>query len=399
MVFLKGNGTQSSHLWPRTEGVCTSSPVLAPLAELEGKVSVVRGIQNEVSQLFGGARDHDPDFPTILTGRGVDREPSRYDPSAGRNKYQNASGPSIDQVLARRLRGETPYPSLHFGVLSGGNLKALWRGAREPELHRNDPYELRDELFQGAGLDREELRREREARSSVLDLVARELREVQCAMGAEERERFQSHLASIEQLEASLASSTPADCAPPALEEGVDPTRADDLERVGRMQMDLLALSLACDQTRVATIQFHQPGSNLRMFGVDEWHNDIHSNNDADAETRILTFFAEQLAYPAKRLDAVDEGPRTLLDNTVILAVDEQATTASHGRTDVHYVLIGACGGALRAGVYHDYGGRRDRPGPPHNRLLTTLLRAMGQPDEGFGDPDFDGSPFSGPQY
>ncbi len=60
-------------------------------------------------------------------------------------------------------------------------------------------------------------------------------------------------------------------------------------------------------------------------------------------------FFLEQVAYVGARLDAIQEGDRTLLDNTSLLFCSSMMT-GSHDATKLPVVLLGKGGGKLRAG-------------------------------------------------
>ena len=52
------------------------------------------------------------------------------------------------------------------------------------------------------------------------------------------------------------------------------------------------------------------------------------------------TFFLEQIAYIARKLDAIQEGPRTLLDNTMLMYCSSMMT-GNHNNDQLPVVLIG----------------------------------------------------------
>jgi hypothetical protein len=160
-------------------------------------------------------------------------------------------------------------------------------------------------------------------------------------------------------------------------------------------------MALACDITRVASIQWSRSVSQVRFTWLDtpinEAHHDLSHRSDDDTDavaklTRINTWYASQLAGLIARLKAIPEGNGTVFDNTLILWSNELAKGNTHSRVGAGYVLAGHAGGALRTGRYLDYTGQS----LPHNNLLVSLLNAMDVPDRSFGKTDWCTGPLSG---
>ena len=88
---------------------------------------------------------------------------------------------------------------------------------------------------------------------------------------------------------------------------------------------------------------------------------------------------AEQLAYFLKKLDAVQEGDGTLLDNTLVFYGSSNSKTHNNS----NYPLILAGGKAM--GFKHN---QFLRPGAnvPLSNVFVTMLDAMGIPHDGFAD-------------
>ena len=91
----------------------------------------------------------------------------------------------------------------------------------------------------------------------------------------------------------------------------------------------------------------------------------------------------EQFAYLLSKLEAVEEGEGTMLDNTVILLGSEIAQGNNHSHTDSPFLMAGSAGGYFQTGQYLEYGAQ------PHNNLLVSLLNAMGVEANTFGDPAY----------
>ncbi len=93
-------------------------------------------------------------------------------------------------------------------------------------------------------------------------------------------------------------------------------------------------------------------------------------------------FFAEQVAYIADKLDRVQEGDRTLLDNSMILYCSSMMT-GNHDNNQLPVVMLGRGGGQIRAGRILDYTGRPNRK---MCSLYLALLDKAGVHLDRFGD-------------
>src|SRR5258707_1536351 len=76
---------------------------------------------------------------------------------------------------------------------------------------------------------------------------------------------------------------------------------------------------------------------------------------------KVNQFFIEQLAYIARRLDAIDEGGRTLLDNSMLMFCSSMMT-GSHDATQLPVVLLGRGGGRNGSSRILEYRAQTRRP-------------------------------------
>jgi hypothetical protein len=106
------------------------------------------------------------------------------------------------------------------------------------------------------------------------------------------------------------------------------------------------------------------------------------SHSDTADWLKVNQFFVQQLAYLARKLDAIQEGERTLLDNSQILFCSSMLT-GSHDATQLPVVLIGGSGGKTQGGRLLDY---RGQPNRQMCRLYLTLLGKVGLNLDKFGD-------------
>ena len=64
------------------------------------------------------------------------------------------------------------------------------------------------------------------------------------------------------------------------------------------------------------------------------------SHSDSADWMKVNTFFVEQIAYIAKKMAAVQEGPRTLLDNTMLMYCSSMMT-GNHDNDQLPVILLG----------------------------------------------------------
>ncbi|HVI04320.1 MAG TPA: DUF1552 domain-containing protein, partial [Enhygromyxa sp.] len=279
-----------------------------------------------------------------------------------------------------------------------------YRGPGQPLPPENNPYAAYHRLFADALKDPDEVKRQAERRSTVLDAVAEQHKQLHGRLGAEDRAKLESHLLAVEELRARLDQPTMqfgGVCQP--LDQGdelLEPELVVNMPTIGRLQMDLLAMAFACDLTRVASLMWTQSAATHVYSFVDpaikEGHHSIAHKGDEDAakvaqNAKINTWFAEQLAYLISALKAIPEGEGSVFDNTVILWTNEQAKGNNHDRMNMPYVLAGSAGGYFDTGRYLVQGQQT-----PHNKLLVSLLHAMGIDEDVFGDSQYGKGPLSG---
>jgi len=110
-------------------------------------------------------------------------------------------------------------------------------------------------------------------------------------------------------------------------------------------------------------------------------HHLLSHTNNGDW-LKVNQFFIEQLAYIAGKLDAVQEGDRTLLDNSMILFASSMMT-GSHNNDQLPVVMLGRGGGTIKTGRILDYLGKPNRK---MCSLYLSMMDRMGVRLDRFGD-------------
>jgi hypothetical protein len=129
-----------------------------------------------------------------------------------------------------------------------------------------------------------------------------------------------------------------------------------------RLMSDILVLAFQTDTTRFCTLKLNNDHSSLRFteLGVDYMIHHLLSHQESDDWLKVNQFFTKQLAYIATRLDAIQEGERTALDNSLIMFCSSMLT-GSHNADQLPVVILGRGGGKLESGRVLDYLGKPNR--------------------------------------
>lgn len=397
VVFFHPNGTLPEAWYPAEgsgERDFTLGRIHTPLRRHQQHLIVTQGIHMR-SVETGPGEPHQQGMGGVLTGRGL--QPGVFVGGDG-SLAGWGDGISVDQVIAGRIGRDTRLPSLELGVRVRGSEvrhRLNYAGPANPLPPNEEPHAVYNRLFSDLGTPDGERNRVRLERRSVLDTVRKQFAAVRGRVSAEDRLKLDAHAELVRDIERRLdLEAARGECAAPDAPPVLDPNDERHMAPLVRLQIDLLVAALACDQTRVATLQNSSGANNIRFPHLESYEDDhtlSHAGpSDANAREhwiRRQTWYAEQLAYLLDGLRAVPEGDGTLLDHTVVLWCSEIAVGNTHSHDDMPFLLAGSGGGYFRTGRYLRL------PGASHNDLLLTLLHAFGVEAETFGDPRFSRGP------
>jgi hypothetical protein len=409
VFFFSANGTiRESWLPKMAGGALELSPILAPLERHKKRLLVVDGLAHTVILEKSNRSGHSAGMNTALTGRNN----KIIDPSQPLHSY--ATGISLDPQLAAELGARTKLRSIEAGVAvepwNPDTAALSYRGPVQPIYPESSPWRLFDRAFGGGvGAPGEGAAASAEAtaeRRRLLEAVSLDLEAVKRRVAASDRVKLDAHLAAVRELGHSLETgagdASSSACRAPTIGERADFWKNDAIPAMGRLQMDLVSMALACDLTRIATVQFGRAGSAHRftwlgpefltdpaLAATDQakgFHALAHKESEPSSRAKLVkihTWYAGELAYFLDRLAAVREGSGTLLDNTLVVWLNELGTGGDHRHDRTPWVLAGNVAGFFRTGRLVE---TKDAP---HNRLLLSIAHAMGVPLATFGDPDY----------
>jgi hypothetical protein len=347
-----------------------------------------------------------------------------------------AQGPSIDYVLAQAMNPGLEgarRPPLNLWVGKPGNYKSLdyisYSSAGRAVAAINNPWDAYATTLGMNGSSAESAEaRERilHRRQSVLDLVHGRLEQLHdLPLSRDDQQKLDMHFTSVREIEAR-ASATGLACSDASIEARARSYQGkpdlivenEHYPLIADIQVDLFALALACDMTRVVTLHFDRGsgGPTFKWDGMNHEYNhhklshgkvrdDCFGESTAKGCDNVAGFLdmlfdidrwhQRRFARLLERLEAYPEANgRTVLDNSAILYTNEMSDGKLHSFMDLPYIIAGSAGGRFRQNLYYSLGpeGQTDASAP-HNRLLNTIINVMGIESDWFGLPEGQGGP------
>ncbi|MFN3325745.1 MAG: DUF1552 domain-containing protein [Bryobacteraceae bacterium] len=343
VFWFNGNGIPEKYWIPRETGASFTFPsCLQPLIPYRNDIHIITGLDNPAARLPGPGNSHYPSMSAVLsckvyTGKG-------------------AGGPSLDQVIAQKIGGETRFRSLQIGVCQESFGESIqrnmsWADRDRPLPPEMIPHRLFDRLFgvkEVSWVEREK---------SVLDAVREQARALQARLGSSDKARLDEYLTSVRELENSIATLPPEYSRP--VERPSEAIDLRDYPRVAKLQSDLLVHALASGQTRVASYMLSkcQGLSRFPWLGhtAQRHHEYTHGQVETPRGMRILRdicrWHVEEFAYLIGRLRATPEGDGNLLDNTLVLFAHEHAEANPHKNNNLALITAGHAGG-VKTGLH-----------------------------------------------
>jgi hypothetical protein len=402
VVFFTPNGSIHENWVPTgTTTSFTLSTILKPLEPFQNQLLILDGLRNEAA-LNGPGDGHQTGMGTMLTGiellDGTVKGGCDSCPPAGL-----AGGISIDQAIAKKIGTTTKLSSLEFGVQansSGAWAYTAYQDANQPLKAENNPATIFSRAFADLGTDQAAVAKQQAERKTILDGAMSSYSSLVKKLGASDASKLDNHLSQIRDLENRLTAGglVGASCMKPA-QPSIDYKSNDGFPAAGKLQMDLLVMALACDLTRVATIQWENSVGGVRFtwLGMTRGHHDMSHDPDSNTDTvdkltQINVWYSQQLAYMLDKMSKIPEGTGTMLDNTTILWCNELSRGNSHARSPMILTLAGG-GAGFQMGRFLTF---PTKGGPMHNNLFVSLLNAYGDSATTFGNPAYCTGPLSG---
>jgi hypothetical protein len=309
------------------------------------------------------------------------------------------AGISIDQLVARQIGQDTPFPSLEVatedftgfvGGCSTGYACAYmntisWSSESTPLPMEINPRVVFERLFGRAGTT-EQRQAERQMDRSILDSISEDVTRLRSWLGSQDRARLSEYLDHVREIErriqrAESQGSTHVDFDAPV---GVPESYGEH----AALLFDLMKVAYQSDQTRVFSFMMARDLSTKAYpnIGVVQGHHEVshHGNGEAlqELHAKINTYHVELFAQFLERLRTTPDGDGSLLDHSLIVYGSGMGDGNIHGAIDVPTAVVGR-GAALRL-----KGNRhlavRDRT--PLGNLWLSVAQKTGIDASSFGD-------------
>jgi hypothetical protein len=390
-VLYMPNGVNTTTWIPQGQGRDWElSPTLEPLRDLKDDVSVVSNLWNAGANTGDGHYVKESSILTCTTiskTLGVDI---------------NIHGVSMDQLAAQRVGEQTPLPSLELGIEPestgvDGNVgytrvygsHIAWSSPTTPLAREINPQSVYERLFRASSPAGSSVKQD----TLLLDRVLGQAKDLRTQLGSADRVRIDEYMEIVRSLEGRLerASNTKKRTWKPRASVASVPKPTDAPKNHTehcRLMLDMIALAFQTDTTRVSTFMFGNAvsGQNFRFLeGVFNTHHEIsHHSKDPDKLHQyhlINRWHIDQYAYLLRKLKAMKEGERSVLDNSMILFGSALSDGNSHNPHKLPLVLAGRAGGRIASGQHLVY-----TEDTPTANLYVSMLNAFGAPVERFAD-------------
>lgn len=425
VIFYTQNGCLTNRWFPTVEdGAITADSLtgttLAGLAPMADKLLFPRGLALYPAYFRGQDVDpHDQAMGSKLTCAPIAADGDRW-----------AQSHSLDHEIAQLINPGTKSPLVVTPGSAFSNVKGIvsYAAANEPYAPVSSPktiYSALTGLFQDGAPTEADYRVARG--QSIIDLVSDDLNSFKSLnMSSADHRKIDDWLELLFETEQQIIpAACNEDTAGTLL--GVSQATVDaatgsfgselefQLNTTGDMMMKLIALTMMCDANRSIILQM--PGfvkynflNNQQAADYDH-HGLSHRNGSAavggtcvsgvlDAIAAIDDYLAARYVSLVTLLNQVQEGDRTLLDNSAVMWLPELADGNAHNTNNLPIVIAGSAGGYLKTGASVNVAGGTLGTGNseascgdgsdvgfntgsnggmvPLNKLYVTLMNAVG---------------------
>jgi hypothetical protein len=405
------------------------SSILEPLTALKAKTTILTNVENGSSFNADSSSSVEPSH-----GRQPGAWLTCYDPGAVRAQLglTEANFPSIDQRIAKFLKGATPFDSLQVGLSTTAsfcdsqpcsNSRTIsWNDKDLPMYKLVDPLEVFNKLVGVAmpstpgGMPDAEAQKRLVMNKSVLDAVMNNTQATRLRLGKQDQMRLDDFLEAVRAVELRATSMSSGmgglACTPIAKPTMSDPNKPVNNNNYARQNSatynkgthadvmnDLIVMAFQCDATRVITYMLEDERSEFaydhvtkRTFAgttstetsgtCGEYHNGGQHGDPQEFAT-ITWWNVSKVAELCGKLDAItEENGKTVLDNTLVM-FGSCMHGSDHACNRLPLALIGSGGGTFKTDQHVQFDKRwlRDL----HHTVMTRMYGMSGADVDSFG--------------
>lgn len=389
-VFYSPNGVRMHRYTPSETGLnYQMTDVLRPLEKVRDKFTVVSGLGHYQASAFDGPpAGHGRSCPAFLTG-------AHAKATEGADIY---CGISADQVAAQYFAKDTQLASLELGIEPPSLLGSCdinysctytntisWRSPTKALPAMVAPSDVFEHLFGDGNQIDESTRQMRLAhKSSILDFIHNEAKQVNRQLGVNDRHKMDQYLESIRDVERRISKARATSIEMNLDGFAVPANIPSNYEEHVKIMLDLQMLALQTDMTRVSTFMLGRELSNhaYTNLGIPDGHHALshHANipEKIDKLVKINAYHMQLFADYLEKMASIPDGESNLLDNTFVVRGACIGDSNEHDHMDLPIILAGGkVQGNRHLGT---------KKGTPMCNLLLSVLQQMGVPVQSFGD-------------
>ena len=354
MTYYWADGVNIARFEPaQTGAVWGLSEQMMPLSPVKNYINLCTGLRN----LCADTITHHEGM-TVFNGYS-------FQYTGGLNT--NAGGPTIDQLVADAIgEGVTPVRAVHVQVSKrlstdgdGGTTVIAMSHRGEPgnltaQVPQTNPQDVWQTLF-GNFMPPVD---DRAQRTRVLDAVRDDVARLKMKLGEVDKQRLDSHLQGVDELEAKITATPPA-CDLPDLpgEDNTDVGGEEPISSVTEAMAQLIAYAFVCDVTRVASFLFKKFVSSTvfdEINATNQHHSSSHNGPDDSNYRAGVVYQMERLSQVLQIFqNTVEVNGDNLLDSTIVYASTDCSTGFSHSIRRQPIILAGHGHRGFEQGLLH----------------------------------------------
>lgn len=354
-TWFWGCGVIPERWVPKTVGANYDLPAeLAPIAAIRDDVSIVSG--------YSVPLDGKSNVPHVSGNVG-------YRTGTPMDNWQQIVGPTFDVAIADTIGAGSYFRSLDLSADGDPKTSYSYRSGTVMNASVPTALELYQKVFGPDFRDPNAARFTPDPqvmmRRSVLSAVTEQRRRLLGKIGAADKARIDEYFTAIREAEDKLSLQLQK---PPPAEACVVPTKPKEFQpnadvaqrrQNHKAMAELLAMALACNQTRVFNMAFSIASSDLRKAGAaTAYHQATHEEMIDRAlgyQPTVDQFATESMEAFADFVTAmtkVKEGSGRLLDNMLIVAHPDVSFAKLHDLNGIPTMFAGRAGGRVKTGIH-----------------------------------------------
>ena len=357
----------------------TMTPILAPLEPFREQMLVISNLAMNPKSFLGSG--HSGASATWLSGSAA-KDTGSVDIEAGT---------TINQMIARKIGLDTPFPSLELGIEDSNLIgtcdgavscsyinSVSWRTPTTPLPVEINPRAVFEIMFGDGSSPGQRIARLHLDRS-LLDSITSAAMGLKRELSGVDRARVSDYLDNVREVERRVAIMEQR-AANIRLDIPDAPVEMPQVyEEHVKLMFDMQLLALQTDVTRVTSFMMSRE-LNMRTYphiGVPEQHHAVshHGNNPAMIEkcVKINKYHVSLFADFVGKLANTRDGAGSLLDHTMILYGSGMGDSNFHAQNPMSNIVVGGAAGRLKGGKH--------LPQPPNTPMANLLLALLNVAD------------------